>query len=62
MRVRSPKWSTVALPRAAYRELVRPLHHFTQVETPVPPGATGFCEDAWNDSMPPGEYEDFPWQ
>jgi hypothetical protein len=29
MRVRSPKWDTVTLPRAVFRELVRPLHHFT---------------------------------
>ena len=28
MRVRSPRWGTVALPRAAYRELVRPFRHF----------------------------------
>jgi hypothetical protein len=30
MRVRSPRWGTVGLPRAAFRALVRPLHHFTQ--------------------------------
>jgi hypothetical protein len=30
MRVRSPKWGTVALPRAVFRKLVRPLAHFTQ--------------------------------
>jgi hypothetical protein len=29
MRVRSPKWGTVGLPRAVFRKLVRPLHHFT---------------------------------
>jgi hypothetical protein len=29
MRVRSPRWGTVGLPRAAFRELVRPLHDFT---------------------------------
>jgi hypothetical protein len=29
MRVRSPKWGTVALPGEKYRELVRPFHHFT---------------------------------
>jgi hypothetical protein len=29
MRVRSPKWDTVALPCAAFRALVRPLAHFT---------------------------------
>jgi hypothetical protein len=30
MRVRSPRWGTVGLPRRAFRELVRPLHDFTQ--------------------------------
>lgn len=30
MRVRSPRWGTVGLPGAAFRELVRPFHHFTQ--------------------------------
>ncbi len=30
MRVRSPRWGTVSLPRAAFRALVRPLHHFTR--------------------------------
>lgn len=29
MRVRSPKWRTVYLPRAAFRGLVRPLRHLT---------------------------------
>src|SRR5262245_38679334 len=29
MRVRSPKWGTVTLPRQAFHGLVRPLHHFT---------------------------------
>ena len=28
MRVRSPKWATVALPGAVFRSLVRPLHDF----------------------------------
>lgn len=28
MRVRSPRWATVGLPRAAFCEIVRPLHHF----------------------------------
>lgn len=31
MRVRSPRWGTVALPRAAYRELVRPFRHFVSL-------------------------------
>ena len=35
MRVRSPKWGTVALPIDAFRSLVRPLHHFTRC-APVP--------------------------
>jgi hypothetical protein len=29
MRVRSPRWDTVTLPRAVFRDLVKPLHHFT---------------------------------
>src|SRR5262249_43235336 len=28
MRARSPKWGTVTLPRAAFREVVRPFRHF----------------------------------
>lgn len=35
MRVRSPRWDTVALPRSVFRGLVRPLHHFTQGLAPV---------------------------
>ena len=35
MRVRSPKWDTVTLPHAVFRELVRPLHHFTRC-SPTP--------------------------
>ena len=62
MRVRSPKWGTVTLPRAAYRELVRPLHHYTRAETTVPPGATEMRENAWDSWEDPGEYEDSPWQ
>jgi hypothetical protein len=30
MRVRSPKWATVTLPRPIFRQLVRPFHHFTR--------------------------------
>jgi hypothetical protein len=29
MRVRSPRWQTVTLPRPLFRRLVRPFHHFT---------------------------------
>ena len=29
MRVRSPKWGTVHLPRAVFSHMVRPLHYFT---------------------------------
>ena len=32
MKVRSPKWGTVTLPRAAFRDLVRPFRHFTQAD------------------------------
>jgi len=35
MRVRSPRWGTVSLPTAVFRELVRPLHHFTHRLQPV---------------------------
>jgi hypothetical protein len=35
MRVRSPRWGTVALPGAVFRELVRPFHHFTHGPLPV---------------------------
>jgi hypothetical protein len=35
MRTRSTRWDTVALPTAAYRELVRPLQHFTRA-APAP--------------------------
>jgi hypothetical protein len=35
MRVRSPKWGTVALPGAVFRQLVRPFHTFTQSAQPV---------------------------
>lgn len=30
MRVRSPRWGTVEVPSARFRELVRPLHDFTR--------------------------------
>jgi hypothetical protein len=30
MRVRSPRWGTVSLPRDVFRNLVRPLSHYTQ--------------------------------
>jgi hypothetical protein len=35
-RVRSPRWGTVTLPRAVFREMVRPLHYFTHAPSPVP--------------------------
>jgi hypothetical protein len=35
MRTRSARWDTVSLPTTAYRELVRPLQHFTRA-APVP--------------------------
>lgn len=35
MRVRSPKWNTVTLARDVFRQLVRPLHHFTHGPLPV---------------------------
>lgn len=35
MRVRSPKWRTVTLPRPVFRELVRPFRHFTHGSQPA---------------------------
>jgi hypothetical protein len=35
MRVRSPRWGTVALPNAIFRRLVRPFHYFTENVQPV---------------------------
>jgi hypothetical protein len=35
MRVRSPRWGTVALPGGIYRRLVRPFHDFTDEALPV---------------------------
>jgi hypothetical protein len=35
MRVRSPRWGTVTLPRPVFRELVRPFHQFIQGNQPV---------------------------
>ncbi|HEY7309369.1 MAG TPA: HYExAFE family protein [Gemmataceae bacterium] len=62
MRVRSPKWGTVTLPRAAYRELVRPLHHYTCAEMIVPPGAAELREKVWDSWEDPAEYPDSPWR
>jgi hypothetical protein len=39
MRVRSPRWGTVALPRQRFRELVRPFSHFLD--------PAGVAEDIW---------------
>jgi hypothetical protein len=35
MKVRSPKWGTVGLPGAVFRQLVRPLRHFTHGQPTV---------------------------
>lgn len=35
MRVRSPRWGTVSLPSAVFRDLVRPFNHFTHQVEPV---------------------------
>ncbi len=53
MRVRSPRWRTVTLPRAIYRSLVRPLSHYLGeaglgelgLEEAVAPGAPGDVEE-----------------
>jgi hypothetical protein len=62
MRVRSPKWETVTLPRAVFRSLVQPLHHYTQAKVPVSSNADPFHEDAWESWQAPGEYEDCSWR
>ncbi|MGL4419060.1 MAG: HYExAFE family protein [Gemmataceae bacterium] len=36
MRIRSPKWGTVGLPTAAFRQLVRPLSHFLRPRLGLP--------------------------
>lgn len=36
MRVRSPRWGTVSLPRDLFRSLVRPLSDFTKLTTAAP--------------------------
>ena len=60
MRVRSPKWGTVALPTAAYRELVRPFHLYSQKKLTVPQGTDVYEPgDSWDN---PSEYEESPWQ
>ena len=35
LRVRSPRWGTVALPTAVFRDLARPLHQFTHGAAPA---------------------------
>src|SRR5262249_20070939 len=35
MRVRSPRWGTVGLPGAVFRDLVRPFRHFTGTSQPA---------------------------
>jgi hypothetical protein len=61
MRVRSPKWSTVTLPRALYRDLVRPLHHYTQADAGVPQAAPEIPEEACDGWDVLGAFEDSPW-
>lgn len=62
MRVRSPKWGTVTLPREAYRSLVRPLSHYTRIEAPVSQGAADWHADKWDSWVDLDEYEDSPWE
>jgi hypothetical protein len=42
MRVRSPKWGTVALPGAVFRELVQPFHCFARRSQVVPNAGPAF--------------------
>jgi hypothetical protein len=60
MRVRSPKWGTVTLPRADYQELVRPFHHFTQAKTTLPREGEA-VKHAWESWQELGESEDGSW-
>lgn len=62
MRVRSPKWGTVTLPQAVYRELVRPFRYYTHAKMTVAQGAGDWRQDAWENLVEPDEGEDFPWQ
>jgi hypothetical protein len=62
MRVRSPKWGTVTLPREAYRSLVRPLYRYTRTALPVPMDASPLRENEWDGWAEPGEYTDCPWE
>jgi hypothetical protein len=41
MRVRSPRWGTVSLPREAFRTLVRPFAEFASFRAPVASTVTG---------------------
>ncbi len=62
MRVRSPKWGTVSLPGAAYRELVQPLSRFLHLPATNALHEYEYQEPSWDDSDSPREYEDNPWQ
>lgn len=50
MRVRSPKWGTMTLPRAVYRELVKPFRAFTDPEEHEPQMDTD--KNRWNAGIP----------
>jgi len=43
MRVRSPRWKTVTLPRDVFRSLVRPLRHFTEAGELFPDSLVEEC-------------------
>jgi hypothetical protein len=62
MRVRSPKWGTVSLPGAAYRELVQPLRYYIHLPATNSLHESASQEPSWDDWDSPREYEDSPWQ
>jgi hypothetical protein len=53
MRVRSPRWGTVTLPRQVFHGLARPFHHFTHGPRPVAEGCSELGCPAY--SSPDGE-------
>jgi hypothetical protein len=54
MRVRSPRWRTVSLPRKSFERLAHPFHHFTH---PVPPIAEGCCRYEVRPRKPDKDWE-----
>ena|SRR5437870_1030887 len=47
MRVRSPRWDTVWLPSPIFREVLRPLHHFTRGNSSMAVDSTLSVSGEW---------------